>query len=232
MLTAVVDLPTPPLPDATAMIASMPGTPRRPWVCDAGAGGAARGAAAPGAAMARWLRRRRWPLDRSFHAPALLFGSQRNDRAGNAGHRLYSAFGGGPQWLKFLRAGGGNRYREKDLGIGDENFRDEAERDDIALEIRTLDGPQLLNDGFAGNGRHGSSASAGLAALQIVQIAPNTKPRCCSAGCWRAFRPVYRSQTFFPVCDDPAARCELKSFCRMLHEMLLLPPEGGPNRRH
>ena len=30
MLTAVVDLPTPPLPEATAMIEAMPGTPRLP----------------------------------------------------------------------------------------------------------------------------------------------------------------------------------------------------------
>ena len=46
MLTAVVDLPTPPLPDATAMIDAMPGTPRLPWLCEAGACGAGRAAAA------------------------------------------------------------------------------------------------------------------------------------------------------------------------------------------
>ena len=48
MLTAVVDLPTPPLPDATAMIEAMPGTPRLPWLCEAGAcwAGRAAGAAA------------------------------------------------------------------------------------------------------------------------------------------------------------------------------------------
>ena len=52
MLTAVVDLPTPPLPDATAMIAAMPGTPRLPEVCDGGACGAGRrrGRAAAGGA--------------------------------------------------------------------------------------------------------------------------------------------------------------------------------------
>ena len=38
MLTAVVDLPTPPLPEATATIASMPGTPRFAAVREAGAG--------------------------------------------------------------------------------------------------------------------------------------------------------------------------------------------------
>ena len=41
MLTAVVDLPTPPLPEATAMIASMPGTPRFPDCVPRGAVGAA-----------------------------------------------------------------------------------------------------------------------------------------------------------------------------------------------
>ena len=53
-LTAVVDLPTPPLPEATAMIASTPGTPTvfsTPWAAARGAGRAAgvgRAAAAPG----------------------------------------------------------------------------------------------------------------------------------------------------------------------------------------
>ena len=52
-LTAVVDLPTPPLPEATAMIASTPGTPcTAPWRAPARAApgappGAGRGDAAP-----------------------------------------------------------------------------------------------------------------------------------------------------------------------------------------
>src|SRR5215813_444162 len=45
-LTATVDLPTPPLPDATAMMAPTPGTPTVPWARCAAA--AAAGEVAPG----------------------------------------------------------------------------------------------------------------------------------------------------------------------------------------
>src|SRR5436190_2048508 len=52
-LTAVVDLPTPPLPDATAMIALTPSGPCAALACRPGAGPGARGAAAsPGARAA------------------------------------------------------------------------------------------------------------------------------------------------------------------------------------
>src|ERR1700720_3292826 len=49
-LTAVVDLPTPPLPDATAMMAPTPGTPTVPWARCAAA--AAAGEVAPGCGRA------------------------------------------------------------------------------------------------------------------------------------------------------------------------------------
>ena len=51
-LIAVVDLPTPPLPDATAMIEAMPGTPRLPEECEAGAWAAGRAGAGRAAAGA------------------------------------------------------------------------------------------------------------------------------------------------------------------------------------
>src|SRR5260370_6554964 len=47
----MVDLPAPPLPDATAMMASTPGTPTVPWARCAAA--AAAGEVAPGAEAAR-----------------------------------------------------------------------------------------------------------------------------------------------------------------------------------
>ena len=97
----MVDLPTPPLPEATAMIASMPGTPRLPWLCEAGACGAWRGGAADaarpdGGGWARLAARR----DRRFHAAAFLLGGQRDHGAGHAGNRLDDALGGGAQRLQ------------------------------------------------------------------------------------------------------------------------------------
>ena len=134
MLTAVVDLPTPPLPEATAMIASMPGTPRLPWLCEAGACGAGaarrrrRGAGGRGGGGARRHRR--------FHAAALLFGGQRHDRAGDARDRLDHALGGGAQRLQLLGARGRHGDREEHLAVGNEDVGHQAEVDDVAGEIR------------------------------------------------------------------------------------------------
>ena len=159
MLTAVVDLPTPPLPEATAMIASMPGTPRLPWLCEAGACGAARGAGGGAAGRGRGRARR----DRRFHAAALLLGGQRNDRAGHAGDGLDHALGGGAQRLQLLGAGGRNGDREEHLCVGDEDVGDHAEADDVALEVRTAHGLQAFDHGFLGHGhRHGFPVLFGL----------------------------------------------------------------------
>ena len=158
MLTAVVDLPTPPLPDATAMIEAMPGTPRLPDECEAGAWAPAEparvGAGRAGAAGVRSARRRPG-LNRRLHAAALLLGRQRHHGAGNAGDRLDDALGGGAQRLHLLRARGRHGDREEHLLVGDEDVRDQPEIDDIAGEIRAVHGLQTVEDGFLGDGHGG-----------------------------------------------------------------------------
>ena len=146
MLTAVVDLPTPPLPEATAMIEAMPGTPRLPEVCADAASGRAHGRAAArsggGCGPRRYSR---------FHAAALLLGGQRHHRAGDARDRLDRALGGGPQRLHLLRPRGRHGDRKEDLGVGDENLRNQSERDDVAGEVRAVDRPEAFEDGLFGD---------------------------------------------------------------------------------
>ena len=150
------------------MIEAMPGTPRLPWLCDAGACGAGRlrRRLRPGSGRARRNRR--------FHAAALLLGGQRDHGAGDAGHRLDDALGGGAQRLHLLGAGGRHGDREEHLAVGDEDVGEEPELDDVAGEIRAVDGPETLQDGFLGN-CHLSNMMLPVAS-EIVQNAEITKP--------------------------------------------------------
>ena len=158
MLTAVVDLPTPPLPEATAMIASMPGTPRLPWLCEAGACAAGRGAAGAAGAAGRICGAARARRDRRFHAAALLLGGQRDDGAGNAGNGLDHALGRRAQRLEFLGAGGRHGDREEHLGVGDEDVGHHAEADHVTVEIGAAHRLQSFDDGFLGDGHGGDSS--------------------------------------------------------------------------
>ena len=167
-LTAVVDLPTPPLPDATAMIASTPGTPRLAGCATGRRRGCRRGKR--GAWRAAALRPWR---NRCGHAAALLLGGQRHHGAGDAGDRRHHALGGGAQRLELLGPLGWHGDREEHLAVGDEDVRNQPEADDIALEIGTLDGRQAFEDGFLGDG-HGCTSFA--LPPDIVQKAGQTKP--------------------------------------------------------
>ena len=154
MLTAVVDLPTPPLPDATAMIASMPGTPRRP--------GCARRAHAVGArcCTARPGRWRGGAARTGASMPPPFFSAVSATIApATPGIALTTRSAAARSGVEFLRARGGHGDGEEHLGVGDENIGNQAEADDIALEIRTLDRLQLFDDGFVGNG-HASALRA------------------------------------------------------------------------
>src|SRR6185437_10252672 len=93
-LTAVVDLPTPPLPEATAMMASTPGMPG----CALSAGCA-------------WGRRGRTPT-RSRLGPTGLFGRERNQRRLHPGHRLDRVLGALAHRLPSLDRGGIDGERE------------------------------------------------------------------------------------------------------------------------
>ena len=65
-------------------------------------------------------------------------------------------FGGLAQRLEFARLVRRNSDREIDAAVADQNFGDEAEFDDVALEIGPLDATQLVEDLRLGN-RHAYS---------------------------------------------------------------------------
>jgi hypothetical protein len=89
---------------------------------------------------------------RRLHAAALLFGGQRDHGPGDARHRLDRTLGGGSQRLHLAGALGRHRDREEHLGICNEDVGDQAQIDDVAGEIRPVDGPEALDDGFLGDG--------------------------------------------------------------------------------
>src|SRR3569833_3123612 len=105
-LTAVVDLPTPPLPEATAMTASTPGMPgcvrsagcAWPWPCPWVWG------ACPCGAAAGALRR------------------QRHQRRRHARHGLDGVLGALAHRLPSLHVGRANGDREEHLVVADDDF--------------------------------------------------------------------------------------------------------------
>ena len=107
-LTAVVDLPTPPLPEATAITASTPGTPG----CTLSAGWAARCGAPP----ARLLLRLR-----AGSAGGAL-GGQGHQRRLHAGNGADGVFGGLAHRLPGLHRGGVDRDGEKHLAVADDDI--------------------------------------------------------------------------------------------------------------
>ena len=153
MLTAVVDLPTPPLPEATAMMDAMPGTPRlpessaRPAACGAGRGA---GAAGFGAIVACGRGG-----GRGASMPPPFFSAVSATMApATPGIALTARSAAARSGSSSCARAAGTVIEKKTFAVGDEDFRDQAERDDVVLEIRTLDGPELLDDGFLGDG-HG-----------------------------------------------------------------------------
>ena len=114
ILTAVVDLPTPPLPEATAMMALTPGTP------------AARAAALRGP---RRCRRRRPGCRRRRSARGAACGAgralrrQRDHDRGHAGQRLDGRFGALADRLPGLHHRGIDGDREENLAVGNDDRR-------------------------------------------------------------------------------------------------------------
>ena len=119
----MVDLPTPPLPDATAMIEAMPGTPRLPWLCEAGACGAGRAAlarACGGGAAGRGGTGASMP-------PPFFSAVSATIAPVTPGMALTDTLGGGAQRLHLLGARGRHGDREEHLAVGDEDVRDQSE---------------------------------------------------------------------------------------------------------
>ena len=140
-LTAVVDLPTPPLPDATAMIEATPGTPEGPccWPWPCVCAGRPRGR--------RALRRTR------CGRAGLALGGQRDHRRLHAGHRLDGFLGALSHRLPGLHDAGIDRDREEHLAVV---------RDDVGQRagpgqrraVGTGDFAETCNDVVLGD-RHG-----------------------------------------------------------------------------
>ena len=123
-LTAVVDLPTPPLPEATAI---MYFTRPMPLCLRAGVG-------------------------RSAAAAFLLgVGGQRDDGVGHARQRLHRVLRGLAQRLVSARLGLRNVQREIDLIFVDDDFRKHAGGDEIAAAGR-CDGLKCVEHAFFGRG--------------------------------------------------------------------------------
>ena len=131
-LTAVVDLPTPPLPDATAMIAATPGMPA--------GDGAATARPAPCRARGRARRRRRLSARpwRGAAAPGAL-GGERDHHRGHARHARDGGFGALAHALPLLDRRGIDRDREKHLAVGgDDVGKFSGRRQRLAVGARTL----------------------------------------------------------------------------------------------
>ena len=152
MLTAVVDLPTPPLPEATAMIASMPGTPRLPWLCEAGACGAG----ARGSWRRRWLGAAGRGGTGASMPPPFFSAVSATTAPATPGMALTTRSAAARSGSSLLGARGRHGDREEHLRVGDEDVRHHAELDDVAGEIRPVDRLQAFEDGFLGDG-HGSA---------------------------------------------------------------------------
>ena len=146
MLTAVVDLPTPPLPEATAMIASMPGTPRLP-----GCGRRAHAARARGGAAGGGRARRDGPRRGASMPPPFFSAVSATMAPATPGIAFTTRSAAARSGSSLLGAGGRNGDREEDLAVGDEDVGDQAEADDVAFKIGAVDRPELFEDGFFGD---------------------------------------------------------------------------------
>src|SRR5262249_19362194 len=125
-LAATVDLPTPPLPEATAMIAPTPGT--SPRAVRATAGPAGRGAAG---------RRR---------------GGEHRRYRGHFGQRLHRLFSGLAQRLELRAALVVDLDCEGDIAVANRQAGDNAEGHDIRPLLRVSDMPQRIEDLSLGDG--------------------------------------------------------------------------------
>ena len=154
-LTAVVDLPTPPLPDATAIMCLMPATCGR-WPRPAAAGAGAAGAAPPRPCPwhgppAPW----RFPAPSRARAPAplpaagraaRLLRRQHRDDARHAVDLAHDLLGGLPQRLQLACPLRRHRDRERHAAILEQDLRYQPQVDDVALQVGTLDPAQALDD--------------------------------------------------------------------------------------
>ena len=147
-LTAVVDLPTPPLPEATAIMCLMPAT----WIAVPPAAGSRCRAAAGRAPGARLLhpgafRHRSAPRrGAGCCRPARLLRRQHGDDALHAVHLAHDLLGGLAQGLELGRPLRRHRDREGDAAVLQQDLRHQPQVDDIALHVGPLDPAQALDD--------------------------------------------------------------------------------------
>ncbi len=177
-LAATVDLPTPPLPEATAMIAPTPGMAPR-WV----RGTAACAAGRPARRAGGRARLRRHPAPRRG-----LRGQHRRHRE-HAGQRVDRLLGRLAQRLQPRAALGLDLDREGDIAVADRDPRDHAERHDVAAAVGVGDGREGVEDLLFGDGHvipqsggrnlGGADAFAGFAQRPMSttpSIGPGTVP--------------------------------------------------------
>src|SRR5579883_2132246 len=132
-LAATVDLPTPPLPEATATMASTPGTPPpRPRIPAGGACGCARG---------------------SPRARRALGGQYRGHRQ-DPGQRLDRLLRRLAQRFETRSALGIDLDRKGDVAVADCDARYHPEADDVAVSVGVANMPQRLKDLLFGDGGH------------------------------------------------------------------------------
>ena len=147
-LAATVDLPTPPLPEATAMIAPTPGTAPRRDACAAPAPG-------PGACRRMAVRVgmpvRRRPLRL---AARLRLGGQHRGHRQHARQRLDRLLGRLAQRLEARPALGLDLDGKADIAVADDDPRDHAERDDVGALVGVAHLPQRVEDLSLGDGGH------------------------------------------------------------------------------
>ncbi len=120
-LTAVVDLPTPPLPEATAMMAPTPGMPV--GACGARAPGCGR-AGAGCAWVWDWVCGRLGGAART--CARRTFAGQSDQCRRHAGNRAYGLLGAGADRLPLRHGGGVDSDREEHLAVGDEDVGQRA----------------------------------------------------------------------------------------------------------
>src|SRR5262245_34159341 len=169
-LAATVDLPTPPLPEATATIAPTPGTaPRRP-ICVAGppCGGGRRRAARAGAGL----------------------GGQHRGHRDDPGQRLDRRLGRLAQRFEARPALGLDLDREPDIAVAHDDPGHHAQRDDVAAPLGVAHPPQRVENLSLGDGGHDILPGGGRnvpeiggpAALDNTRARalyrPGLRPRC------------------------------------------------------
>ena len=134
-LAATVDLPTPPLPDATATIAPTPGTAPRAVRTPAGP------PAGPGRRRGRAAARRRLRRQHRGHRK-------------HAGQRLDGLLGCLPQRFETRAALALDLDREGDIAVANDETRYHAERDDVGALVGIGDAAQRVEDLSFGDGTH------------------------------------------------------------------------------